>query len=73
MSANLPSSSKNDKNLIENRIKMVQTARQFLQNSRVRDTSIIDQRKFLSDKGLTESEIDDAYKSLSTIQEVHYI
>lgn len=75
MLTDIPSSSQNkeSKTLKENRMEMVQTARQFLQNPRVQSTLITDQRKFLVDKGLTESEIDEAFKSLSIIQEVYYI
>jgi hypothetical protein len=47
-----------------NRSDMVEAARQFMSTPKVRNTPFEEQKKFLIEKGLTDSEIDEAVKML---------
>ncbi|KAI1720796.1 peroxisomal membrane anchor protein (Pex14p) conserved region domain-containing protein [Ditylenchus destructor] len=52
------------------RPEMVNSARQFLLNDKVRKTPFDQQKSFLKEKGLTDEEIEEALKSISPVEAV---
>jgi hypothetical protein len=51
-----------------NRSEMVEAARQFFMNPKVRATPFEEQRKFLREKGCTEAEMDEALDGISPVE-----
>ncbi|KAH7694193.1 PRX-14 protein, partial [Aphelenchoides avenae] len=51
-----------------NRPEMVEAARQFFMNPKVRATPFEEQRKFLREKGCTEAEMDEALDGISPVE-----
>lgn len=63
--SDVPSSSNATTN---NRPEMVEAARKFLMNPKIRSTPFQEQKQFLVDKGVTSSEIDEALASISPVE-----
>uniref|UniRef100_A0A914EEX9 Peroxisomal membrane protein PEX14 n=1 Tax=Acrobeloides nanus TaxID=290746 RepID=A0A914EEX9_9BILA len=53
---------------VSNRPEMVEAARKFFTNPKVRSTPFQEQKQFLFDKGVTSAEIDEALASISPVE-----
>ena len=55
------------------RVEMIEAAKQFMSNPKVRGTAFEDQKKFLLDKGVTEAEIEEARKQVPQVVAVEQV